>query len=111
MKILIYGGCHATALKRILDKYSLSEVSVDTLINYQIIATKAVFPYENLKNYDLVLFNPILNRGEYNSTRIEERCKQYGTPYLKYPWLQWGGYWPEPKKRNWGKTKNGDSSI
>lgn len=102
MKILIYGGCHATALKRILDKYSLSEISVDTLINFRIIATKAAFPYDDLKNYDLVLFNPILNRGEYNSTRIEDHCKHHGIPYLKYPWLQWGGYWPEPKKRNWG---------
>jgi hypothetical protein len=104
MKILIYGGCHATALKRILDKYSLSELSVDTLINFRMIATKAAFPYADLKNYDLVLFNPILNRGEYNSTHIEDHCKLHGIRFFKYPWLQWGGYWPEPKKRNWGNS-------
>lgn len=102
MKILIYGGCHATALQRILKKYAVGNIAVDALINYRLIARKDDFPYEQLKNYDYILFNPILNRGEYNSSRIEDYCQLHGIRYFKYPWLQWGGYWPSPRKRNWG---------
>ena len=105
MKLLIYGGCHAEALRRIFDKYSLSELTVDTLVNFQIIAEKTPFPYKDLRNFDFILFNPILNQGEYNTSNIEDHCKRFGIPFLRYPWLQWGGYWPEPKKRNWGENR------
>jgi Polysaccharide biosynthesis enzyme WcbI len=104
MKLLIYGGCHASAIKRILDKYALGDVLVDTLVNFRLIASKEPFPYDRLGQYDFVLFNPILNRAEYNTTLVEDYCRAKGIRYFKYPWLQWGGYWPLPKKRTWGSN-------
>lgn len=105
MKLLIYGGCHAEAFKRILDKYALSAVEADIIKNYKLIGTRKPFPYESLRNYDCILFNPILNQGEYNTTYIEEYCKARGIRFFKYPWLQWGGYWPTPMKRTWGVNR------
>lgn len=102
MKVLIYGGCHASALKRIFDKYAVSEVHSDALTNFQLIASGTPFPYERLKEYDAILFNPILNRAEYNTTFVEEYCNHNGIRFYRYPWLQWGGYWPTPKRRTWG---------
>jgi Polysaccharide biosynthesis enzyme WcbI len=104
MKLLIYGGCHASAIKFILDKYSLCDVVVDTLVNYRLISTREPFPFDRLLQYDFVLFNPILNRAEYNTTLVEDHCRAKGIRFFKYPWLQWGGYWPLPKKRTWGSN-------
>jgi hypothetical protein len=85
MKLLIYGGCHASAIKFILDKYSLCDVVVDTLVNYRLISTREPFPFDRLLQYDFVLFNPILNRAEYNTTLVEDHCRAKGIRFFKYP--------------------------
>jgi Polysaccharide biosynthesis enzyme WcbI len=103
MRILIYGGCHASAFKRILDRYALGDIEVDMLVNFRLVAEKKPFPYEILGNYDLVIFNPILNKAELNTIHLENACKQRNIKYYKYPWLQWEGYWPQARKRYWGK--------
>ncbi|WP_085318103.1 WcbI family polysaccharide biosynthesis putative acetyltransferase [Derxia lacustris] len=103
MKVLIYGGCHAGALKRIFDRYALGEHRFDTLTNYQLIAAKTPFPYERLAHYDLVVFNPILNKEDWNTVHLEDACRRIGRPFIKYPWLQWAGYWPTPRRRTWGR--------
>lgn len=102
MKVLVYGGCHASAIKKILDTSQQKDLSVDVLVNFSVIASAKGFPYELLKGYDFVIFNPILNKGDYNTVFLEEFCKLNAIRYLKYPWLQWGGYFPVPKKRLWG---------
>lgn len=102
MKILVYGGCHAGAIKKILDGFSQKDISVDILVNYTLIASGKPFPYELIKNYDFIIFNPILNKGDYNTVFLEEFCKSNAIRVIKYPWLQWGGYFPNPKKKQWG---------
>ncbi len=102
----MYGGCHAGAMKRIIDRYALGEHQVDMLVNFEMINTKEPFPYERLPQYDLLIFNPILNRGDWNTVHLEAECDRVGLRYLKYPWLQWGGYWPEPRTRYWGEKRS-----
>lgn len=102
MRILIYGGCHATAIKRIFDRYLLGRHDVSTLVNFQLIRSKIPFPYASLAGTDLVVFSPILNQGEWNTSHLEQACGNQGVKFLKFPWLQWGGYWPNARKRLWG---------
>lgn len=105
MRLLIYGGCHANAIKRILTNFADQDLHVDVLINYKLIASKKNFPYDKLKGYDYVIFNPIQNKSDYNTIHIEKYCNLKNIRFYKYPWIQWGGYWPLPKKRFWGPRK------
>ena len=94
LKILIYGGCHASAFARILNQYGRSNVTATTLTNFRLIAKGTPFPYDDLSNYDLVIFSPIFNKEEYNTDRLEEVLQSKGVNFVKYPWIQWNGYFP-----------------
>lgn len=104
MRVLIYGGCHAGVLKRVLSRHAAGEHVFDTLINFQLIRTKTPFPYERLGQYDAVVFSPVLNQGDWNTEYLEAACKTAGIKTVKFPWLQWGGYWPKARKRYWGRN-------
>lgn len=104
MRLLIYGGCHAGVFKKVFARYAAGEHTFDTLVNFQLIRTQTPFPYDRLGQYDAVLFSPILNQGDWNTSELEEVCKRIGVRTVKFPWLQWGGYWPKAKKRSWGRN-------
>ncbi|CAM4262980.1 hypothetical protein COAQ111491_13770 [Comamonas aquatilis] len=105
MNVLIYGGCHAEVIRRSLEKYALGEHKFQKIVNFSLIASRVSFPYDILKNIDLVVFNPIHNKGEWNTLHLEEYCFVNGVRLIKYPWLQWGGYWPHAAQRRWGDVK------
>lgn len=98
MKILFYGGCHAAAMRRIVDQYAVNVQKAEHLTNFVLIRENRPFPYEQLKNFDLVIFNPILNKHDHNTSHLEEYCRDQGIRTLKYPWLQWEGYYPTIRK-------------
>lgn len=104
MNILVYGGCHAGVLRHVLARHATGEHRVDMLVNFQLIRTNTPFPYERLPRYDWVIFSPVLNREAWNTTHLEAACRTAGVKTLKFPWLQWGGYWPQVRKRTWGKN-------
>lgn len=101
MRILFYGGCHAAALRRIFERYAADVEYVDHLTNFRLIRDKIPVPYEAMRRFDWVIFNPILNKEEYNTVNLEKYCHSNGIKYLKYPWLQWEGYFPTMKKASW----------
>lgn len=111
MKILFYGGCHATVLKKAFEEYSLGDHEFDVITNYVLIAKKELFPYEIISKYDYIVFNPIFNKGDWNTVHIENYCLSTNTKVLKYPWMQWGGYWIDAKQRLWGGSKEWGSSY
>ena len=50
--------------------------------------------------------NPVFNKGEWNTSHIEDYVKRVGgVKIIKYPWLQWNGYWPDAKKIKFGKSE------
>lgn len=75
------------------------DFSCASLINYQLIDSAKDFPYDILQNYDAVVYSPILNKGVFNTSFLEERCDALGIKRVSYPWLQWGGYYPGAEKR------------
>lgn len=94
MKVLFYGGCHAAALSRVFGRYSNSLERVDHLFNFDLIRKQAAVPYDYICSFDRVIFSPIRNKGDYNTSYLECFLKSQGIPFLKYPWLQWEGYFP-----------------
>src|SRR4051794_36823300 len=99
MRILAYGGCHAAILQRVLAKYGPSDLDVQLIRNYDVIASGKPFPLGSVDESDMVIFNPILNRPEYDTKLLEARCDERGIPYFKYTWMQWNGYYPGFKSR------------
>jgi hypothetical protein len=98
MRILFYGGCHAAALRRIFERYAPDVEYVDHLTNFRIIRENAPVPYEDFRQFDWIIFSPILNKNEYNTIHVENFCRKNNIKYLKYPWLQWEGCFPAMKK-------------
>ncbi|RYE40651.1 MAG: hypothetical protein EOP24_40055 [Hyphomicrobiales bacterium] len=47
---------------------------------------------------DAVVYSPIRNKGEWNTSHLEERCRQLGIKTVTYPWLQWNGYFTNVAK-------------
>ena len=94
MRILVYGGCHAAVLQRVLANYGPSDVDVQLITNFRLIASGKPFPFEAVDESDMVILNPILNRPEYDTKLVEARCDARGIPYFNYTWLQWNGYHP-----------------
>lgn len=94
MNILIYGGCHASAMTRLIDRYGLPHVKATTLTNYSMIKNSEPFPYDEMANYDLVIFSPIVNKAAYNTSFLEDHLDERKIQYIKYPWVQWNGYFP-----------------
>lgn len=98
VRILFYGGCHAAAMRRIVDQYAVNVKKAEHLTNFVLIREKRPFPYDQLKNFDLVIFNPILNKHDHNTSHLEDYCRAQGIGMVKYPWLQWEGYYPTIRK-------------
>jgi hypothetical protein len=72
--------------------------SVAHLTNFRLIRDRIPVPYEDFKGFDWVIFNPILNKEAYNTAHLEAFLKANGVRFLKYPWLQWEGYFPKFEK-------------
>ncbi|WP_331327169.1 WcbI family polysaccharide biosynthesis putative acetyltransferase [Methylobacterium fujisawaense] len=93
MRLLIYGGCHALILKRLIDELGPAHLhQVDLLINFQLVASGEQFPYERLKDYDVIIYSPIQNKGIYNTTFLDEACAAANVQAIRFPWLEWHGY-------------------
>jgi hypothetical protein len=98
MRILFYGGCHGAALRRIFERYGRNIEFIDHLTNFRLIRDKEPFPYDQVKQFDVICFNPILNKAEYNTIHLEAFCRTNGIRFFKYPWVQWEGYYPTMKR-------------
>lgn len=99
MRVLFYGGCHADVLHKLFARFCLeSDYIGDLLTNYLLIAEKDSFPYEDLHKYDYVVYNPILNKGNFNTIYLKDYCDAHGIRSVCYPWLQWTGYAPKSHK-------------
>lgn len=102
MKVLFYGGCHANIFKRAFDRYAEGEYEFESLINHTLISSGTPFPYERLNQYGLIVFSPIRNKSAWNTAHLEEACSCLRVKCIKYPFLQWSGYWPMQQRRMWG---------
>jgi len=103
MRILIYGGCHAAVIRDILQNMlSPDAVHFSVLINFELIHAGTPFPYQQLIDIDCVIFSHIENKGEYNTTRLVNYCRQSGVKTLSFPWLEWHGYTPGATKGVFG---------
>src|SRR4051812_46543726 len=89
-RILFYGGCHAGSLAQIFRQFSLDNtVYFDSITNFEIIANKIKFPYEDIGRWSAVVFSPITSYPGYETVRLLEACKQAGVLAVSYPWLEW----------------------
>ncbi len=99
MRLLVYGGCHALVIKRLIDTLGVpGRHSVDLLINYHLIATRTPFPYDDLTLYDAVVYSPVENKQEYNTHLLDAACADAGVAAIRFPWLEWHGYTPGIRK-------------
>ena len=99
MRILIYGGCHAEILRRLLKAHgSAQNLDVDVLINFQLIASGQPFPLADLPGYDLLIYSPIENHGRYSTRYLQDDLRTLGVPAICFPWLEWHGYAPNARK-------------
>lgn len=98
MKALIYGGCHAGILANNLGQFAKGDHRFDSLRNYELIDRREPFPYDRLRDYDAVVYSPIRNKGEWNTSHLLERCAKLGLQVISYPWLQWNGYFTNVTK-------------
>jgi hypothetical protein len=94
MRVLFYGGCHAAALRRIFERFGHGLTHVDHLTNFRLIRKQLPVPYEQFLGFDAVVFSPIRNKAEYNTSHLEEFLSSKGVRFIKFPWLQWEGYFP-----------------
>jgi hypothetical protein len=99
MKVLFYGGCHANILNRIFTTYCAHpDFSGRLITNYELIESGEKFPYAEIQDYDAVVFSPILNKGEYNTSNLLDFCRNHDLKTVSYTWLQWNGYHPKTDK-------------
>lgn len=99
MKILMYGGCHALVMKRLIDELGPpGRHQVDLLINFQLHRSGTPFPYERLPDYDAVIYSPVENKGDHNTCHLDEACRAANVPAIRFPWLEWHGYAPSADK-------------
>lgn len=94
MRVLFYGGCHGAALRRIFERFGDGLTHVDHLTNFQLIRKNLPVPYEQFTAFDVVVFSPIRNKADYNTVHLEEYLSSKGVRFIKFPWLQWEGYFP-----------------
>jgi len=102
MKILFYGGCHGSALRRIAEQFDTGAHQVVHLTNFVLIQRGEPFPYDYAAGFDLIIFSPILNKEGWNTDRLEIFCEERKIPYIKYPWIEWSGYFPGMEKMDFG---------
>lgn len=99
MRVLFYGGCHADVLHKIFSRFCLNEdFSSSLLVNFVTISEGGDFPYDRLDQHDVVVFNPIMNKGKFNTSHLIEACRARGVKTVSYPWLQWNGYFPGSRR-------------
>ena len=102
MRVLLYGGCHAAAIKRIVERHGSRNDHVELLVNFAMIAHGQPFPYDDLDRFDCVVFNPIRRKDEWNTARLDDELEQRRIPSVKYPWITWLGYFPGAVKTDFG---------
>jgi hypothetical protein len=95
MRVLFYGGCHATALRELFKWSAVGSHQFSSLLNYELINSGTPFPYDTLPSYDWVVFSPVRNKGEWNTDLLKARCDELRIPTVSFPWLQWNGYFPD----------------
>lgn len=95
MKVLIYGGCHAVALRQLFEFNATGTHQFSSLQNFELINSGTPFPYAQLPDYDAVVFSPVRNKGEWNTDILQQRCEAAGVRTVSFPWLQWNGYFPD----------------
>lgn len=97
-RVLFYGACHATIFARIFEQFCTDfSYSFDVITNYQIIHQGIPFPYERIGEWDIVVFSPIFNYAEYETTLLKKACDKSNVRYICYPYLDWRGYFPYMK--------------
>jgi hypothetical protein len=94
VRVLFYGGCHAEALRRLFARYVRGLEDVRALTNYRLIRGGHPVPYDAMRGFDWVIFSPILNKEQYNTSHLEADLGAHGVRLLRFPWLQWNGYFP-----------------
>jgi hypothetical protein len=94
LNVLFYGGCHAPALERLFRAAAIGWHRFASLKNYELINAGKPFPYGRLKGFDAVVYSPIRNKSDWNTSHLVERCAEQGILTLSFPWLQWNGYFP-----------------
>lgn len=102
LRVLFYGGCHATALRDIFLNYVSDDIEAEVMTNFQMISKNIPFPYGKVGSYDAVIFSPINREGPYNTGNLLETCREKGVKAISYPWIEWRGYWPGATKSNTG---------
>jgi hypothetical protein len=102
MKILFYGGCHGSALRRIAEQFDTGAHQLDHLTNFVMIQRGEPFPYDYAAGFDLIIFSPILKKGDWNTDRLEAFCETRKIAFIKYPWIEWSGYFPGMEKMDFG---------
>lgn len=100
MNILFYGGCHAQVLHRIFSECFSEKIKAKLLINFKAIAELKSFPYDELKDIDVVIYSPIVSKESWNTIHLKNFCDENGIKTICYPWLEWHGYFPECSKGN-----------
>ena len=105
MRVLFYGGCHASAIRRVFDDYVEGSIETDIITNFKLIEMGTPFPYDQVGSYDAVVFSPIYRDGPYNTSHLLEACRARGVKTVSYPWIEWRGYWPAATnmKTGWGR--------
>lgn len=94
MRVLFYGGCHATILRFIFDRFAAPGHEFQHLTNFVLIAAQTPFPYEDLRRYDWVVYSPILHQDGYSTETLQAFCNEHAIRTLSFPWLEWRGYFP-----------------
>jgi hypothetical protein len=95
MRVFFYGGCHAPVLETLFRASAAGPHRFSSLQNFELINAGTPFPYERLTDYDAVVYSPIRNKGEWNTVHLQERCDALRIPTVRFPWLQWNGYFPD----------------
>ena len=99
-KILVYGGCHALVLRDLMIALFPEDIDATLVINFDIIRRGLPFPFERLKEFDVVIYSPIENKGDYNTVHLAQACQTLGVDAICFPWPEWHAYCP-------GATKGG----
>jgi len=87
------------------DTAAIGKHEFTALQNYELIGSGTPFPFDRLTSLDAVVYSPIRNKGEWNTSILQEKCDALGVRTVSYPWLQWNGYFPDvgdaPAPHHW----------
>lgn len=94
MRVLFYGGCHAVALCNLFRRHAKGTHQFEAIENYKIIEAGTPFPYDEAASFDAVAYSPIVNKGDWNTIHLQSQLEGK-TKLIRFPWLQWNGYFPD----------------